>query len=200
MMTKQQNARFHQLLGELGLKDEKAALVRRYTNGRASSSKELSFAEARALIEDLEKLLGKRQVQQGLAIMRDVAAGLAASGYPAPDVPTELTPATRAQRMSAAERKAWREHLATVPQIINQRKKVYAILYDLRWTQPDGRLDFDLFNAWIAKKGVVKGDLRDMNTDDLMDLIRQMEGVRVNNRNADAGRAVAKLKEELGLC
>ena len=195
MMTKQQNARFHQLLGELGLKDEKAALVRRYTNGRASSSKELSFAEARALIEDLEKLQGKSLAQQGMQALQQVSDKLAAAGHAAPAVP-----AGRAATMTYSQRKAWREELASVPAIINMRRKVHAIMYDLSWTQPDGRLDFDLFNAWIAKKGVVKGDLRDMNTDDLMDLIRQLEGVRVNNRNADAGRAVAKLKEELGLC
>lgn len=195
MMTKQQNARFHQLLGELGLMDEKAALVRRYTNGRASSSKELSFAEARALIEDLEKLQGKSLAQQGMQALQQVSDKLAAAGHAAPAVP-----AGRAATMTYSQRKAWREELASVPAIINMRRKVHAIMYDLSWTQPDGRLDFDLFNAWIAKKGVVKGDLRDMNTDDLMDLIRQLEGVRVNNRNADAGRAVAKLKEELGLC
>lgn len=49
-----QNARFHQLIGQLHLDaDEKKELVRQYSNGRTSSSADLSAREMQAVINDL---------------------------------------------------------------------------------------------------------------------------------------------------
>jgi hypothetical protein len=56
-MTPGQNKRIHALLGKAGLMDEKAALVKEYTNGRSESSKDLSELEAKGLIWHLERLV-----------------------------------------------------------------------------------------------------------------------------------------------
>lgn len=53
--TLQQNERLHALLFALRIdKDEKAELVKTFTNGRAVSSKDLSFMEADLLIKYLD--------------------------------------------------------------------------------------------------------------------------------------------------
>lgn len=53
--TLQQNERLHALVGQLRLdKEEKAELVKAFTNGRSYSSKDLTFAEADLLIKYLE--------------------------------------------------------------------------------------------------------------------------------------------------
>lgn len=63
MIQPQQNRELHALLGELGMMDSKAHLVRQHTKGRTSSSKDLSFDEAEALITSLrserDELIGK---------------------------------------------------------------------------------------------------------------------------------------------
>jgi hypothetical protein len=55
LRTNEQNARFHQLVIFHDIdKDEKRALVEQYSNGRVSSSKDLSVIEMSKLINSLE--------------------------------------------------------------------------------------------------------------------------------------------------
>lgn len=54
MLNPTLNKHLHALLSQLNLLDQKADLVRRFTNGRTISSKEMSVDEARALITALE--------------------------------------------------------------------------------------------------------------------------------------------------
>ena len=51
-----QNRKLHLLLNKAGLMEEKPELVSFYTNGRTSSSRELSFQEAEKLIRYLESI------------------------------------------------------------------------------------------------------------------------------------------------
>ncbi len=55
MITPQQSQVLHALLAKLGIMDGKAHLVRQFTNGRSSSSKDLTFAEAKDLIDSLNR-------------------------------------------------------------------------------------------------------------------------------------------------
>lgn len=53
--TPAQNERLHALIGQLRFdKEEKAELVKAFTNGRSTSSKDLTFAEADLLIKYLD--------------------------------------------------------------------------------------------------------------------------------------------------
>lgn len=65
--------RLHQLLNALGLMEEKQHLVRQYTNGRTSSSRDMMPHEASALIKGLEGLQ-KPQVQPYIPTAHDQAA------------------------------------------------------------------------------------------------------------------------------
>jgi hypothetical protein len=59
-LTFQQNKHLHLLLNKLNVDAEnKAVLVYEYTQGRAESSKELTFHEARRLIHDLDQEVKK---------------------------------------------------------------------------------------------------------------------------------------------
>lgn len=61
MMTRQQNALLHKLLGELGELDEKSTWVQSASLGRTSRSSELSAQEASALITDLKREVDKQR-------------------------------------------------------------------------------------------------------------------------------------------
>lgn len=52
-ITKSQLTKLHVLLNQLGLIDEKKAIVSHYSNGRTESSRELTMSEASALISAL---------------------------------------------------------------------------------------------------------------------------------------------------
>ena len=52
-MNHAQNKRFHGLLAELGLQKQKANIVNGITNGRTSSSSEMSYHEAQLMISNL---------------------------------------------------------------------------------------------------------------------------------------------------
>ncbi|MGV3588116.1 MAG: phage protein GemA/Gp16 family protein [Adhaeribacter sp.] len=56
-----QNKRLHLLLGKAGLMDEKPELVSFYTNGRTTSSRELTYQEADKLIKYLESITQSKQ-------------------------------------------------------------------------------------------------------------------------------------------
>ena len=58
LITPGQMRHLNALLTQLGMQEEKPALVREYTSGRATSSKELTMAEAKSLIQHLEKVAG----------------------------------------------------------------------------------------------------------------------------------------------
>ena len=53
LITKEQNARLHQLLSHSNMMDDKANIVKQYTAGRTESSRLLSTHEALDIIEDL---------------------------------------------------------------------------------------------------------------------------------------------------
>ncbi|WP_192821205.1 phage protein GemA/Gp16 family protein [Rufibacter sp. LB8] len=59
-MRPEQNRRLHFLLNELGLMDYKAELVEQYSATKATSAKELTPQEAKALIEHLERSKGRQ--------------------------------------------------------------------------------------------------------------------------------------------
>ncbi len=62
--TLTQNSRLHALLNELGVDSEtKREMVFNYTNGRTTSTKELTIDECNELINSLEKVLFKSQKQ-----------------------------------------------------------------------------------------------------------------------------------------
>jgi hypothetical protein len=61
-ITPSQMRHLNALLTQLGMQEEKPALVREFTSGRATSSKELTMAEAKSLIQFLEKTAGPVQV------------------------------------------------------------------------------------------------------------------------------------------
>lgn len=61
IMDKNQNRVFHGLLSELNLEAHKADLVNGITNGRTSSSKELTYFEANKLIRELQKRQSAKQ-------------------------------------------------------------------------------------------------------------------------------------------
>ncbi len=55
MVTKKQLTKIHVLLNQLGVIDEKAELVKQITNGRETSSRQLTFNEAKSLLAHLSK-------------------------------------------------------------------------------------------------------------------------------------------------
>jgi len=54
-VNRPQLSKIHVLLNQFGILDDKAELVRQFTNGRETSSTQLTFNEARALITHLSK-------------------------------------------------------------------------------------------------------------------------------------------------
>lgn len=55
-ITPAQNKKLHALLGQLGLMDHKAELVREYSSINSNSSKDLLWNEAQSLIKHLERM------------------------------------------------------------------------------------------------------------------------------------------------
>jgi hypothetical protein len=54
-ITSQQLAKFHVLLNQFGIIEDKAELVKQFTNGRETSSKKLTFDEAKSILHYLSK-------------------------------------------------------------------------------------------------------------------------------------------------
>ncbi len=55
MINKQQLTKIHVLLNQFGIMDDKAELVNQFTNGRETSSKQMTFNEARNFLTHLSK-------------------------------------------------------------------------------------------------------------------------------------------------
>jgi hypothetical protein len=62
-ITKPQLAKFHVLLSNLGIMDQKQHMVYNITEGRATSSKDLSFDEATLLIKNLSQYDPKQRIK-----------------------------------------------------------------------------------------------------------------------------------------
>ncbi|WP_400192796.1 hypothetical protein [Hymenobacter sp. B81] len=70
-ITLPQNKRLHQLINQLGLKDEKEALVREFSGIGATSSKQLLTQEAMRLIKHLEDCAANPEASQERAMRAD---------------------------------------------------------------------------------------------------------------------------------
>ena len=75
LITPKQITKLHALLTESRMMDNKQALVREVTNGRATSSKELTSSEVTVLINYLEDILGKDKLR-GKIFALAYAAGI----------------------------------------------------------------------------------------------------------------------------
>ena len=61
MITEKQLKKIHTLLGKVGLRDDKEAIISHFTTGRTTSSRQMMKDEAAALISHLTKFDGKEE-------------------------------------------------------------------------------------------------------------------------------------------
>ena len=73
--TKEQNIRFHALVGKLGISaEQKMELVQEVSDGRCSSSAELLVQEMECLINHLQQLANKQEPDAATRMRRKVCA------------------------------------------------------------------------------------------------------------------------------
>jgi hypothetical protein len=160
--TKAQNARLHWLFGQLNISGEhKQQLVYDYTQGRSTSSADLTAAEAQALIRALEKLL-----------------------QPAPYTPSpgpshregNTSPGGGVKEGATPGGASWSPPGGHA---LNQLRR-YLMSLAIQagyYTHKQGRVVCDVpkLQAWIDHYGVVKKPLNELTRKELNQVVRQME-------------------------
>jgi hypothetical protein len=179
--THAQNARLHQLLGQLGLTNDKAALVRQHTNGRTERSSEMSYAECAGLIGDLERAAGSPSPMH----------------YPSQPAPQQPAPAASAtpQREKLTPEQADSAN--------RMRRKVFALAREagMIWgeTAEDKRMNAAKMDAFLMAHGYIKQPLNAFTFAQLPKLVTQFEQIVKHNARTAASRAVRDLVAGTGV-
>ena len=181
--THAQNARLHQLLGELGFTADKGALVSAHTNGRTTSSSAMTYAECAGLIGDLERAAGSQRPMH----------------YPsrpaAPPTPKATPSAPRPTREVLTE--------AQAESAQRMRRKVFALAREagMLWgeTPADKRMNAAKLDAFLLAHGCVKQPIGAYTLAQLPKLVNQFQQIVKHNAQAEAGRAVRALAEAAGV-
>ena len=192
-----QNKRLHALLGQLGLMEEKKALVWFFTAQRSESAKDLEPHQAQALIEHLAASIGAG----GYTPPRGLVPTAQAAPTPAADAPKrrgrppgtgQPKPARPAPDAEAANR---------------MRRKIFAIGRAIGWlsgdTDADRAMNRAKLNSFLERKSYLKKPLNAYAPAELPKLVAQFELIEKNVKkqadNREAGDAVAALLAELDL-
>jgi hypothetical protein len=77
LINNKQLSAIHALLNKLDMMDDKKAIVEQYSNGRTTSSKELTKFEAKALIGNLKSMLPQTDEEQKTEKMKNKIIGMA---------------------------------------------------------------------------------------------------------------------------
>lgn len=107
-----------------------------------------------------------------------------------------LVNAQKNKQRKAAEKQAESEPISTD----QQRKKLFSLLFELKWTTPEGRIDWPRFNRFTrsAKCSVASKMIDSYTQKELSKLIGIFEGMEHNNTLQQGRNAVKELKQELG--
>lgn len=77
LINKKQLSAIHVLLNKLDMMDDKKAIIEQYSNGRTSSSKELTILEAKALIGNLKSMIPESEDETKSKKMKNKIIGMA---------------------------------------------------------------------------------------------------------------------------
>ncbi len=176
--THAQNARLHQLLGELGFTADKGALVSAHTNGRTDRSSEMTYAECAGLIGDLERAAGSESPMY----------------YPSRPAPQPSAPRTTTREQLTPEQ---------ADKANRMRRKVFALAREagMIWgeTPADKRMNAAKLDAFLLAHGCVKQSINAYTLAQLPKLVTQFQQIVKHNAQAEAGRAVRALAEAAGV-
>ena len=147
----EQNKMLHVLFGQLGLEAEvKEDICKQYSNGRTSSTKELFYDEANAMIEQLKAMSYGRASQRFDSAQRP-------SLPPIGKAKNAVDERTKAERM---------------------RKKILHYCHLMRWeVKPGGRVDYERLNRWLVTYGKPKKSLNNLSNRELPEVLSQFEQV-----------------------
>lgn len=151
------NKQLHALLNQTGMMDAKPYLVESFTNGRSSSSKDMSHYEAIELVKHLK----------GIATQQK---------YKTANTGTNTEPTHIANAMPTVSKNTDKERAS------NMRKKIIALAHQMGWSSyhPDSGkkiADMPRINAWCSKYGYLHKELNNYRLTELPKLVTQFDNL-----------------------
>lgn len=195
-----QNKRLHALLQQLGLMEDKKALVWYFSAQRTESARDLEQHQAQALIEHLAASIG----QPGYTPPRGVVLAAQQPAAPAPPA----APASKRRGRPPGAGKPQSNRPALDAEAANRmRRKVFAIGRAIGWLSGSSEADLAMnrakLDAFMVTKSYLKKPLNSYAPAELPKLVAQFEQIEKGYKkaadNREAGAAVADLLAELGL-
>lgn len=170
-MNAAQNRRFHALLNQAGLLEEKKALVRYFSANRTESSKELAPHQVQTLLDWL-------------------AAQVPGAAAPRPVAPAPAPTAKRATAYGDEAAHRMRRKIFALAR---------AIGWATGETPEDKAMNAAVVDAFCVARGYLKKPLHQYTTAELPKLVSQWEQIQKHTTHAAANRAVQALLAEAGL-